>query len=298
MYNDCSRTWKHKQSNSVSFDANKAAEITEDKFLDTDNESLRSSDDDTKRKSKPVAKPYNDYSFDEDYEINNAMAKVIDMSYMSSDHDVMFNSSILTDAKTGDDSFFLTKKNMDGDGSLAKADDAEAKPAAANPILNLSRIQKLRKMKGALIHANKMQDHDHIDSVFNNESSLRRHISLSLYSRPKSLMDRKPASSDYEDNAYPSAAKDRRGLMRNAPLEKYQSNHSEQRLRQIEEISNLKEELTKNDINCSVTTIEKAILFPEDRPEEKRKFPIVHDLLFKDPFAKPAKKKKKGKKKK
>lgn len=44
-------------------------------------------------------------------------------------------------------------------------------------------------------------------------------------------------------------------------------------------------------------TIEKAILFPEDRPEEQRSYPKIGEMLFHNPFE-TKKKKKKGKKKK
>ena len=304
VYNKNARTYRNKHQNNKNDDVNKSMQVTNEKFLDSD-ESSDSDDDNSKLKQKQntVKKPHNDYSFDEEYDLQDEMRKFHDMTYMASDHDVMFGASILNSMPNTDDSFFLTKKKQEGDESpskrLANELNQDGKPSSpSNPLKNLNRIQKLRHMKGSIINAHRIPDHEHIDSIFNNESSLRRHISLSIYSRPKSILGKKTATNDYNDSMY--ATEPTRGQQRdkNAPLEKYQSSHSQQRTNQINEIWSLKDDLTKNDVNISVTTIEKAILFPEDRPPEKRSYPKISDLLFKNPFEKKTKKKKKGKKKK
>ena len=148
-------------------------------------------------------------------------------------------------------------------------------------------------MKGSIINASKANDIENIDSVFKNESLINKNISLSIYSRPQLLMDAN--SKPYRSTPYRNEASNK-NRCKTGPLEHYQSSHSVQRTQQIEEIRSLKDSLTKNDVNISVVTIEKAILFPEDRPEEKRSYPKISDLLFKNPFEKKKKKGKKGKK--
>jgi hypothetical protein len=266
--------------------------------LDTDKESLISSDDEDSSKVKTRNAKGSNLTFDEESHINRLMNKIHDMSYITNDHDVMLNSSMMQ-LGTGDDSFFLTKKNLEGDKSPTKGakGDGDIKPSSTiNPIKNLNRIQKLRHMKGELIGANKITENENIDSIFNTETSLKRHISLSLYTRPKSLLDKRHSNNDYHDESFGSVSLRKRPQLRNGSVEHYQSNHSEQRTRQIEEIGSLKNQLTTQDINCSVMTIQRAILFPEDRPEEKRSYPKLENLLFHNPFEK-KKKKKKGKKK-
>ena len=151
-------------------------------------------------------------------------------------------------------------------------------------------------MKGAIINANRNNDQENIDSVFSNDSLINKNISLSIYTRPKSLMEQR--INPYRNASYSTEPIQRKLQCQSGSLERYQSSHSEQRTKQIEEIHRLKEKLTKNEVNISVATIEKAILFPEDRPDDKRSYPQISDLLFKNPFQKKKKKGKKGKKKK
>lgn len=304
VYNDHSRSWKVKPKQNKKEELSNSLFISHDKFLETDDEALSSSDEDEQSKEKTRNKDRNDYSFNDETNMSSLMNKLHDMTYMTTDHDVMFNSSMSKQA-TGDDSFFLTKKNIDGDASPTKKGAATAGTDAINnnttinPLRNLNRIQKLRHMKGNLIGGNKVPEAEQIDTIFNTETSLKRHISLSLYSRPQSLFDKRTLPNDYEDTTFGSISLRKMPQMRNGSVEPYQSNHSEQRTQQIEEIETLKHQLTGQDVNCSVMTIQKAILFPEDRPDEQRSYPKIEDLLFHDPFGKvKKKKKKKGKKKK
>lgn len=298
VYNDHSRSWKHKPKDVKKDDLNNSLFISQDKFLESDNDTL-SSDGEDASKTKTRNNQDNDYSFDAG---ETLVRKLHDMTFMSTDHDVMFNS--LTKISGGNDSFFITKKDIEEIMSPTKKAGGKGgeeikQNAANNPIRNLNRIQKLRHMKGELIGANKVHEQDHIDSIFNNETSLNRHISLSLYTRPKSLLNKRTLGDDYEDETFGSISlRKTKAPMRNSSVEHYQSNHSAQRTNQINEINNLKHQLTGKDINCSVMTIQKAILFPEDRPEEQRAYPKIGELLFHNPFETKKKKKKKGKKKK
>lgn len=296
VYNDHSRSFKRKEKSPRKDDLSNSVFVNQEKFLETDDESLKSSEDEGTKVNKTRN---NDYEFNEEQEIDTLMHKLHDMSYMTTDHDVHFGSSFA--AATGDDSFFLTKKNIEGDESpTKKGEEKEIKPNyKINPILNVNRIQKFRNMKGNLVGANKVPDPENIDTIFNTDTALKRHISLSLYTRPKSLLDRKPAQNDYMDEEMGTLSLRRRAGERNASVQNYQSNHSVHRTKQIDEIGDLKNLLTKQDINCSVMTIEKAILFPEDRPETIKTYPRIGEMLFKNPFeTKKKKKKKKGKKKK
>ena len=191
VYNQNSRTYRTKRSSVPGGDVNKSMQVTHEQFLDTDEDSSDSNENNKRRTVRKKA--HNDYSFDEEYDVQEGMKKFHDMTYMATDHDVMFGASLVSNIPVGDDSFFLTKKKMDGDESpskkLANELNKEDKPSSpVNPLKNLNRIQKLRHMKGDIINAHKFQDAEHIDSIFNNESSLRRHISLSIYCRPKSLL--------------------------------------------------------------------------------------------------------------
>jgi len=129
VYNDYSRTWKvkPKKDDNRNSDLSKSFNISHDQFLDTDNESLKSSEDEDQSKPKKTNNQLNDYSFDEEAQISNLMKKIHDMSQMSNDHDIMFSSSIIRDGTTGDDTFFLTKKNIDGDVSPSKRNPSAAK---------------------------------------------------------------------------------------------------------------------------------------------------------------------------
>lgn len=212
---------------------------------------MRSSDDEESSRVKTRNAQEQENTFDEDSQINRLMNKLHDMSYITNDHDVMLNSSMMQ-LGTGDDSFFLTKKNLESDKSPskgAKGDGDIKQNSTINPIKNLNRIQKLRHMKGEIIGANKITDSEHIDSIFNTETSLKRHISLSLYSRPKSLLDKRYSNNDYHDESFGNISLRKRPQLRNGSVEHYQSNHSEQRTRQIEEIGSLKNQLTSQDIN-------------------------------------------------
>ena len=306
-YNNYSRSWKIKPNDEKLSreEIMKSFNISHDQFLDTDNESLKS--DEGEGEGKKTRNKNADYSFDEESHITNLMNRLHDMSHISNDHDVMF-SSMIKEGNTGDDSFFLTKKNMDGDASPSKLNNStlQSNPlnamAPINPLRSLNRIQKLRHMKGKIINAEKLQDNDHIDTIFNTETSLKRHISLSLYTRPKTLLSRKSLnSSSYYDGDGILGSRGFRShtKQRNGSIEPYQSSHSQHRTNQINEIDSLKYQLTGQDINCSVMTIEKAILFPQDRPEDVKTYPKIGEMLFKNPFEKKKKKKKKkGKKKK
>lgn len=195
VYNKNSRTFRNKHQNSKGSDVNRSMQITSEQFLDTD-ESSDSGDDKDKRvkiQQNTVKKPNNDYSFDDNYNLQDEMRRFHDMTYMASDHDVMLGSSILGAIPNTDESFFLTKKQLEGDESpsrrLTNELNKEVKPSSpSNPLKNLNRIQKLRHLKGSIINAHKVSENEHIDSIFNNDSSLRRHISLSIYSRPKSIL--------------------------------------------------------------------------------------------------------------
>lgn len=191
-----------------------------------------------------------------------------------------------------------------------------------NSIKKLSRIQNFRHKKGALIGANKIQDQEAIDTIFNSDLSLLRHISLSLYTRPKSLLEKNCLNKGNNQNNGILTMKHQPNEV-NVTVQTYQSNHSEQRTKQINEIGALKSRLIREDVNSSkhyninilsipsfciillllfthiaISTIQKAILFPEDNTEMKRTYPKIEDMLLKNPFAKAKGKKKKGKKKK
>jgi hypothetical protein len=296
VYNSHARSFKAKTKNPNKKDElSNSLFISQDKFLESDDDSMKSSEEEDESKGKNLVN--GDYSFEESA-VKNVMSRIHDMSYMTTDHDVSANYSAGLNGP--DDSFFLTRKNLDGDLSPKKAEGASPdlrQNAQLNPIQKLNRIQKLRQMKGAIIGANKKLDQENIDTIFNTETSLKRHISLSLYTRPKSLIERRPMGTDYEEESFGTLSLRKNPNERNATVQKYQSNHGTMRTRQIDEIGSLKYKLTAQDINCSVQTIEKAILFPEDRPEEERKYPRMEEMLLKNPFAK-KKKKKKGKKKK
>jgi hypothetical protein len=268
--------------------------MSQEKFLESDEEDLESSDGEENQKPINV-KNDRDYFFEEEDHVQGVVNQYHDMSYMTTDHDAVMNASFIKE-----DSFFLTKKMIEDMGSPKKggANAAEIKGnTGLNPIMKLNKIQKLRHMKAQLLGGNKLPDPNHIDTLFNNENAITRHVSLSLYTRPKSLLSR-TALDDYNGGESFGGVTIRKQalLQKNAPLETYQSNHSQQRTRQLDEIINLQSQLNGQDINCSVMTIQKAILFPEDRPEEAKKYPKIDSLLLHNPFGKV--KKKKGKKKK
>jgi len=297
MYNNSAMTWKAKPKSPKRKDLNQSLFMSKDKFLESDDEELKSSDSDERTNPKTRNQTNNDYSFvDGEEQISSIMSKIHDMSYMTNDHDAVMNSSI-GQINSGNDSFFLTKKNIEGDLSPKKVNEAgdNKQNTVLNPIMKLNKIQKLRHMKGGLIGANRGPEPENTDTLFNTEAAIKRHISLSLYSRPKSLAEKR--GSDYDDT-FASMSLRKNAPLRNGPVTKYQSNHSQHRTKQIDEISTLKNDLTGQDINCSVMTIQRAILFPEDIPEETRKYPNIDSLLLHNPFATKKKKKKKGKKKK
>lgn len=92
------------------------------------------------------------------------------------------------------DSFFLTNKDLNMKGSPSKHNQ-DSNDKAQNPITKLNRIQKFRRKKGSLIGAHKIPESENIDSIFNSDHSLQRHVSLSLYTQPNSLVSKK---SDYD----------------------------------------------------------------------------------------------------
>jgi hypothetical protein len=296
VYNNHDRSFKAKPAGNKKDELSNSLFISQEKFLNSDNESLISSEDEDE--SKPISKmSNNDYNFEES-QAKQVMKQIHDMTMMITDNDII--GSFSTQYVGGDDSFFLTKKDNNEDQSPKKqgADDLPEikKNNANNPIQKFNRIQKLRHAKAALIGSNKFVDPELIDTIFNTETSLKRHVSLSLYTRPKSLLDKRGIPNDYQDESFGSLSLRKRAGDRNAAVQKYQSNHSQERTRQIDEISALKNKLTRQDVNCSVDTIQRAILFPEDRPDNIRVYPKMEEFLLKNPFAKVAKKKK-GKKK-
>ena len=73
------------------------------------------------------------------------------------------------------------------------------------------------------------------------------------------------------------------------------------RLQQMNEISRIKEHLAREDVPCSITALQRAILIPEDYPACQmiaQNFPRPGSRLLVNPFAAKKKKKKGGKKKK
>jgi hypothetical protein len=296
-YNNHSRSFKAKPISKKNDELRSYIFISQEKFLDTDNESLYSSEDEGE--SNHVSRNSNrDYTFEEN-QVKNVMKKIHDMTMVVSDHDVIGNYT--SQSIYRNDSFILNKRDNNDYSSPNKqgTDDLPdiKQNNVINPIQKFNRIQKLRHSKGALIGTNKFVDPENIDTIFNTEAALKRHVSLSLYTRPKSLMDKRAATGDYHDDSLGSLSLRKRPGDRNATVQHYQSNHSQQRTKQIDEISDLKNRLTRQDVNCSVDTIQRAILFPEDRPDHVRVYPKIEELLLKNPFAK-APKKKKGKKKK
>ena len=75
-------------------------------------------------------------------------------------------------------------------------------------------------------------------------------------------------------------------------------------MQQLSEVDQIKEYLARDDIPCSITTIRRGVMIPEDIQWDPhlRKFPRLKDYLLQNPFKKKGKKakgkKKKGKKKK
>jgi hypothetical protein len=296
-YNNHSRSFKAKPITKKNDELHNYMFISQEKFLDTDNESLYSSEDEADSK-QVLRNSNNDYTFEEN-QVKNVMKKIHDMTMVVSDHDVI--GSYTSQSIYRNDSFILNKKDNNDYLSPIKqgSDDLPdiKQNNVINPIQKFNRIQKLRHAKGALIGTNKFVDPENIDSIFNNEAALKRHVSLSLYTRPKSLMDKRASTGDYQDDSLGSLSLRKKPGDRNATVQHYQSNHSQQRTKQIDEISDLKNRLTRQDVNCSVDTIQRAILFPEDRPDNVRVYPKMEELLLKNPFAK-VPKKKIGKKKK
>uniref|UniRef100_A0A7S3NZB6 Uncharacterized protein n=1 Tax=Euplotes crassus TaxID=5936 RepID=A0A7S3NZB6_EUPCR len=282
VYNDHSRSYK-KSGGTKKDSLSNSLFVNQEKFLETDSEGNSSEDDDM-------------------YSANNTKAQVHDLSYLENGEE---NSAYYSNTKIGNDSFFLTKKEFEGNLSPSKKgaeDPSDIKPGTSmNPLQKLNRIQKFRHLKGALIGANKITDVENIDTIFNTHSSMNRHISLSLYTRPKSLVDRTSYQEEMDTDSFGILSLRKMPNEKNISVQKYQSNHSVQRTRQINEISALNTQLNSMPSQkgaIPVTTIEKAILFPEDNTDIKRKYPKMEDMLLKNPFAKKKKgKKKKGKKK-
>lgn len=256
-FNEYSRRWNNKPIDKKMSreEIAKSFNISHDQFLDTDNESLKSSDRDDDSQPQKGRNTNADYSFDDESHITNLMNRIHDMSYLTNDHDVMFSSSF-KDGPSVDDSFFLTKKNVDGDASPTKKKGGKEPAteiksnAQLNPLRNLNRIQKLRHMKGHLLSNNKFAEQDEINNIFNTETGLKRNISLSLYTRPKSLLSRKSVAQNYYggDNTLDMSNMKNR-VQRNGSVEPYQSTHSQHRTHQIDEITSLQRKLTSQDIN-------------------------------------------------
>lgn len=252
VYNNSNRTWKVQKKNSNKKDLSQSLFMSHDKFLETDDEDLGSSDGDEYHKPVNVKKD-RDYSFDEEDPTQDVVNQYHDMTYMTTDHDAAINASFIKD-----DSFFLTKKMIEEAGSPKKGSPKKSgaekedlkENSKLNPIMKLNKIQKLRHMKAQLLGASKIPEPGHVDTIFSNESAIKRHVSLSLYSRPKSLLSR-TAMDDYNGNESFAGISMRKQtlLQKNAPLESYQSNHSQQRTRQLDEIINLQSQLTRQDIN-------------------------------------------------
>ncbi len=72
----------------------------------------------------------------------------------------------------------------------------------------------------------------------------------------------------------------------------------------MNEISTIKADLAREDVNIEARTLEKAILLPTnfshsvENPRAETQYPEIKTMLFHNPFEVKKKKKKKGKKKK
>ena len=81
-------------------------------------------------------------------------------------------------------------------------------------------------------------------------------------------------------------------IIKRSPVDAYM-------MQQLSEIDQIKEHLSSVDIPCSIATIRRGVMIPEDFQWDlhERKFPRLKDYLMKNPFKKKGKKGK-GKKKK
>jgi hypothetical protein len=143
------------------------------------------------------------------------------------------------------------------------------------------KVDYLRKMYGHLINATD----DKMDSAANIfVSGPKGAKTLSLYNQ-------------YANRPYTSVYRGRR------PTHSVPATHSksreEYRMQQMQEISRIKEHLAREDVPCSITALQRAVLIPEDYPAAQmtaQNFPRPGSRLLINPFA--VKKKKKGKKSK
>jgi len=140
------------------------------------------------------------------------------------------------------------------------------------------RVDYIRRMYGHLIGETK----DNMDTAANIFVNGPKGVnSLSLYN--------KDVKRPYTANPIRQA--------RDLPIT-HQGNREQFRINQIKEINNIKEHLAKDEIPCSIVSLQRAILVPEDYPAFRmtaQNFMQPGSRLIVNPFAK--KKKKKGKKK-
>eukprot|EP00826_Nyctotherus_ovalis_P054183 TRINITY_DN7084_c0_g2_i2.p1 TRINITY_DN7084_c0_g2~~TRINITY_DN7084_c0_g2_i2.p1 ORF type:complete len:493 (+),score=167.55 TRINITY_DN7084_c0_g2_i2:48-1481(+) len=145
-----------------------------------------------------------------------------------------------------------------------------------------NRVEFVRRMYGGLIG----EENDNMESAANIfASGLKGVNSLSIYNK---------------DVQRPYTVHDPTRLGRGVPLT-HRGTRDQFRVHQLKEMNSMKEHLAKNEIPCSITTLRRAVLLPEDYPQfhmTSQNFLLPGSRLMVNPFAKKKKKKKKAKKKK
>ena len=172
-------------------------------------------------------------------------------------------------------------------------------PDAATADIDASkrRIAKLRATEGHLIRTqnNNMED---VDNIFHNPITAGDAISLSVYNNHNGFNGTQDVRLPPINRQRPFTTQSgMRQLTREVPI-CHMNLRDHFRMEQYEEINKIKEHLAREDIPCSISTVQRAILMPQDIPVSHMSaafFPEPGARLMINEFKR--KKKKKGKKK-
>ena len=171
-----------------------------------------------------------------------------------------------------------TKRNQ----PIKKPKELIPKATDLIPQSDKSHVDYIRKRYGSLIG----EEHDNMDTAANIfVNGIKGTNSLSIYNK---------------DVKRPYTAHDPTSLRREVPLT-HRDIRDKFRVHQLKEINSIKEYLATNEIPCSMATLRRAILVPEDCQQFQmttQNFMAPGSRLMVNPFAKKKKKKKKKAKKK
>ena len=172
----------------------------------------------------------------------------------------------------------------------SEAKGVESLQAKTQPAHKMTKIETIRKLHGGILEGDESADEQ--DNILDHDLNA---VTLSAYSKSGQLWNNRNCPRPHTAGYLPPA----RTIMSKG-LNIQSRPVTAQRANQLDEINEVKKQLAKKNIPCSIDTLKHGLLMPEDLPSESLTYlsmPVSGASLLVNPFTKLSKKgKKKGKK--